>query len=192
MRLKLKRMVALLLAVCVMASTAAPVFAADEPLLEQPPVTAEEVAGELTLPGEVPAATETPKATEVPAATEEPVVTEMPAATEAPEMTEVPEATEEPVATEVPAATEAPEATETPAPTKTPEGNEVPVAEDGADKLAQAKRLRLRSRALNCILAIPSIPPGSTSWWLRISGRGKMAFMRCTSAQMAHPPVPEP
>lgn len=140
MRLKLKRMVALLLAVCVMASTAAPVFAADEPLLEQPPVTAEEVAGELTLPGEVPAATETPKATEVPAATEEPVVTEMPAATEAPEMTEVPEATEEPVATEVPAATEAPEATETPAPTETPEANEVPVAEDGADKLAQAKK----------------------------------------------------
>ena len=32
MKLKIKRMVSLLLAVCVMASTAAPVFAAEEPL----------------------------------------------------------------------------------------------------------------------------------------------------------------
>lgn len=128
MRLKLKRMVALLLAVCVMASTAAPVFAADELPLEQPTVSTEETDGELPLPTEAPAATETPAATEVPAETEAPAATEVPAATESPAVTETP------------APTEAPVATETPAPTETPAVSEAPVAEDGADKLAQTRK----------------------------------------------------
>ena len=107
MKLKIKRMVSLLLAVCVMASTAAPVFAAEEPL----PVLAVSGAdlSEEAAPGELPASTEAP------APVETPVATEAPAPAETPAPTEVPASTGTPVPTETPADSSVPVVEETPA-----------------------------------------------------------------------------
>ena len=65
-----------------MASTAAPVFAAEEPL----PVLAVSGAdlSEEAAPGELPASTEAPVPAETPVATEVPAPAETPVATEAP------------------------------------------------------------------------------------------------------------
>ena len=119
MRLNIKRAVALVLAVCMMASTAAPVFAVEEPVQTPASVTMEEASGELTLPGETPAPSEVP-ASETPAPGEVPV-------------------------SETPAPSEAP-ASETPAPTETPAADEesaadqTPTEDKGADRLDQARK----------------------------------------------------
>ena len=145
MKLKIKRMVSLLLAVCVMASTAAPVFAAEEPL----PVLAVSGAdlSEEAAPGELPASTEAPVPAETPVATEVPAPAETPVATEAPAPAETPVATEAPASAETPAPTEVPASTGTPVPTETPADSSVPVVEetpaaapDEVDRAAQSKK----------------------------------------------------
>lgn len=145
MKLKIKRMVSLLLAVCVMASTAAPVFAAEEPL----PVLAVSGAdlSEEAAPGELPASTEAPAPAETPVATEAPASAETPAPTEAPAPAETPAPTEAPAPAETSAPTEVPASTGTPVPTETPADSSVPAAEetpaaapDEVDRAAQSKK----------------------------------------------------
>lgn len=145
MKLKIKRMVSLLLAVCVMASTAAPVFAAEEPL----PVLAVSGAdlSEEAAPGELPASTEVPAPDETPVATEAPASAETPAPTEAPAPAETPAPTEAPAPAETSAPTEVPASTGTPVPTETPADSSVPVVEetpaaapDEVDRAAQSKK----------------------------------------------------
>lgn len=126
-----KRVLSVLLALCLSLSLAGAAFAENETSgAPSSTVSASTTTTEVT---ETPAPTEEPEDIETPVPTEDPEDTETPAPTEDPEDTEAPAPGEEPEDTETPASTEEPEDTETPVPVDEQESEPTQDEEDVQD-----------------------------------------------------------